>query len=422
MDFESFKVTGLFGRFNHELKFRSDERIIIMIGPNGFGKTMTLRMIDNLFNRPLARLVRMPFQKMEVAFDDGSVIVAEKALSGREPPEEDTEGLVLTLLNCRNGRGDLGEVVTHYKDEFPHDFEETAPKVPSWLEDIRESIAVKFIGIERLTRSRQRENAIPEQLKMRLFAGHSESPHWVIPRQSENPTERTVRHCSAELAKRVQKTMTEYGTLSQSLDRTFPSRLLREPTDYNYYVDHFVDDLREIEKKRSDLIENGLIDEEEEPMALPETFNLDGTTRRFLAIYAQDAKQKLGVFDDLYKRIRAFRRIANSRFLYKRITVGSDGLSVVDSNGSKLALEMLSSGEQHELVILYELLFQADRSLILVDEPELSLHIQWQAEFLNDIEEMATVSNFRVILATHSPDIIGDRWDLTAELKGPDEN
>ena len=82
---------------------------------------------------------------------------------------------------------------------------------------------------------------------------------------------------------------------------------------------------------------------------------------------------------------------------------------------------MLSSGEQHDLVLLYDLLFGiAKNSLIMVDEPELSLHVAWQEEMLSDLQEMASLSDFRVLLATHSPQIIGDRWDLTSELKGPD--
>ena len=59
-----------------------------------------------------------------------------------------------------------------------------------------------------------------------------------------------------------------------------------------------------------------------------------------------------------------------------------------------------------------------DNSLILIDEPELSLHVAWQAQFLKDLETMATLSNFHAILATHSPEIIGDRWDLTITLQG----
>ena len=411
MNFERFKVTGLFGRFDHELNFRSDERIMIMIGPNGFGKTMTLRMIDNLFNQPLARLDRMPFRKMEVAFDDGSVIVAEKVLTGREPQEEDTEGLELTFRLHRGEREEFEQVFTVYGDELAVDFDDTRPKIPEWLQNIRQSIAVKFIDTERLTDSLRHRHRLVRSPR----AG-------VRRRVRRSLPQRTVRLYSRELAERVQETLTEYGSLSQSLDRTFPSRFLAEPEGSDYSVDHFVNDLKEIEKNRSDLVEAGLIAQEEQPMEIPEAFGLDEPSLRVLAIYAQDAKQKLSVFDDLHKRVRAFRRIANSRFLYKRVMVGTDGLSVVDSDGLELDLEMLSSGEQHELIILYELLFRIpDHSLILIDEPELSLHVEWQVQFLKDIEEMATLSNFRVILATHSPEIIGDRWDLTAELKGSDD-
>ena len=82
--------------------------------------------------------------------------------------------------------------------------------------------------------------------------------------------------------------------------------------------------------------------------------------------------------------------------------------------------EKLSSGEQHELVLLYELLFKVKPgSLILIDEPELSLHIAWQLEFLEDLQEITQLADLDVLIATHSPQIINDRWDLTVRLEGP---
>ena len=80
---------------------------------------------------------------------------------------------------------------------------------------------------------------------------------------------------------------------------------------------------------------------------------------------------------------------------------------------------MLSSGEQHQLVLLYDLLFDTKSdSLVMIDEPELSLHVEWQREMLSDLQQMADLSQFSVLLATHSPQIIGDRLDLTVELSG----
>lgn len=55
--------------------------------------------------------------------------------------------------------------------------------------------------------------------------------------------------------------------------------------------------------------------------------------------------------------------------------------------------------------------------MILIDEPEISLHIAWQQSFLEDMEAIAKLSNIRMMIATHSPDIINGRWDLTSGLE-----
>ena len=87
-------------------------------------------------------------------------------------------------------------------------------------------------------------------------------------------------------------------------------------------------------------------------------------------------------------------------------------------NGKKLALNELSSGEQHEVVLLYELIFKTKPGIVvLIDEPEISLHISWQKEFLDDLLKIIKIQNFQVMIATHSPSIINDRWDLVYNLE-----
>lgn len=83
-----------------------------------------------------------------------------------------------------------------------------------------------------------------------------------------------------------------------------------------------------------------------------------------------------------------------------------------------MKLTELSSGEQHEVVLLSELLFKAtENSLVLIDEPEISLHVVWQKEFLNDIKEIIVLKNIDIVIATHSPQIINERWDLTVNFE-----
>ena len=444
-------VYGLFGRFNHDLEFSSDERITIMIGPNGYGKTMILRILNALFNLPLQSLARLPFKELNVLFDNCSTLkiyrVSERpsSVSSREKPilelqysgssgikeritsedvqinEDDLpfsvnaiEDIipVLDQIGPSQWRNlstseilDFNDVIAEFGEQLPSSLR-TSVSNPAWLGELRELMPVRFIGTERLTHS-----SPYEPRRSRIL-------HPYIRIQPE----RTVRHYSDNLATMLQRTLTEYATLSQSLDRTFPVRLVEEPTNPTLSTDQVKQKLTEVEEKRSSIMEAGLLGQEHESLSVPVVQSVDESRRSVLAVYAQDALRKLSVFDELYARVNTFTRIANARFLYKQVTVNTDGLEVAAMDGSQLDLEMLSSGEQHELVLLYDLLFDIpDNSLILIDEPELSLHVAWQEEILSDLHEMAKLSNFRVLLATHSPQIIGDNWDLAVELKGPDE-
>ena len=301
---------------------------------------------------------------------------------------------------------DLDGVIAEYGEQF-QSFGLPAPKfsIPDWLREVRKSIPVHFIGTERLTLS---SNRLPRNARSRR--------HY-----SEALPERTVRRYSQQLGQMVRQTLTEYATLSQSLDRTFPVRLVEESTIPALSMDVLGEKLAEVEKKRSNIVEAGLLVEEHQHLSLPPIDTVDESRRGVLAVYAEDALRKLSVFDHLYDRVITFKKIASARFLYKNVTVGAEGLKVLASDGSALELEMLSSGEQHELVLLYDLLFGVEKnSLIMIDEPELSLHVAWQRQMLSDLQDMARLSDFHVLLATHSPQIIGDRWDLAVELKGPD--
>ena len=62
--------------------------------------------------------------------------------------------------------------------------------------------------------------------------------------------------------------------------------------------------------------------------------------------------------------------------------------------------------------MLYRFIFGiSNGSILLIDEPEISLHVSWQLDFLNDIEEILREKNMQVIIATHSPQIINEHWD-----------
>ena len=84
-----------------------------------------------------------------------------------------------------------------------------------------------------------------------------------------------------------------------------------------------------------------------------------------------------------------------------------------------IILSDLSSGEQEILVLFYKLIFESDVNLLLIDEPEISLHIAWQKELMENLKSVVNLKkNIQVIIATHSPQIISHNWDLQIDLGG----
>lgn len=112
--------------------------------------------------------------------------------------------------------------------------------------------------------------------------------------------------------------------------------------------------------------------------------------------------------------INRFRSLVN-QFLAqtnKEVHVASNGqLSVlVNGNTDHRPISALSSGEKQLLIMLAHLSLNPNLSgsgIFIVDEPELSLHIDWQEKFVDAIREANP--NVQIILATHSPAIILDR-------------
>ena len=212
--------------------------------------------------------------------------------------------------------------------------------------------------------------------------------------------------------------LSHFANLSQSLDRTFPFRLVGHSPVHPTDETKLNQELQYIETRHKELTDAGLLDPSEDEPQLERLDEVDHNKLDVLAVYVEDAKEKLAVFDDLFQRVDTFKRLINTRFSYKTLNVDKDGFHII-ADDTPLDLENLSSGEQHELVLLYDLLFTVkEGSLILIDEPEISLHVAWQRDILGDLDEIARLSNLRVLLATHSPTIIGDRWDLVMQLNG----
>ena len=93
----------------------------------------------------------------------------------------------------------------------------------------------------------------------------------------------------------------------------------------------------------------------------------------------------------------------------KHIDRTSNELSFIQY-GEKLSPYKLSSGEKQMLLILLTVLTEDEQPYVLfMDEPEASLHFEWQKRLITMVRELNP--NAQVILTTHSPALIMDGWE-----------
>jgi hypothetical protein len=203
---------------------------------------------------------------------------------------------------------------------------------------------------------------------------------------------------------------------SQAADQSFAKRVLKR-SKRSIPESELKKQYQEIAERHAELYRSGLSGGTVE-LEFPSS-GTDATERRILTVFLNDWARKLEPFRAVNDKLTTLRRIVNDKFLDKELLLDKSGalefVSTVDR--SAIPVRSLSSGEQHLLALFTMLLFSAQAgSVVLIDEPEISLHAAWKHEFLRDISEVARIADLQVVLATHSSGIINGRWDLVQEL------
>ena len=82
----------------------------------------------------------------------------------------------------------------------------------------------------------------------------------------------------------------------------------------------------------------------------------------------------------------------------------------------------LSSGEKQMLAILLTVLVEDNENYVLfMDEPEVSLHVEWQQRLIELI--LSLNPNVQIILTTHSPALVMNGWmDRVTEVSDITDN
>ncbi|MGR4000319.1 MAG: AAA family ATPase [Alphaproteobacteria bacterium] len=427
-EIQSLRVMGLFGRFDHEIFFHEKDDVTIITAPNGYGKTIVLRIIDSIFNQKFSFFLKLSFNEIRLDFKSGKSISMIKknndensdSKKGASDPdivikakgfggdEEDYGSLPISIETPPSIRRLSPERWYDRSTEETYDTDDIIkrygnPKFPEHVSRATGSVKTHLVETQRLL-SLEEDDELPYRYRR-------------IRMKSSSVVERNA----SDLSEKIGEVLQRYANEAQKLDESFPKRIIREFREEEVgSAQEIRKDLKKLGEKRDALVSVGLIGSTvSEPIQPSEIDDRDKSVHRTLSIYIDDTTKKLDIFDKIYEKIRLFKQILDNHFKFKKISIDShEGIQSLDvGTGEVIPLSELSSGEQHELVLIYDLLFSVEEgSVILIDEPELSLHVDWQKRFISDIQKIQELKDLKVVIATHSPYIINDKWELNQAL------
>ncbi|MEI7065895.1 AAA family ATPase [Dickeya chrysanthemi] len=396
MKLTELKIHKLFGLLDYDIPLDQSE-ITILTGPNGYGKTMILKVLNSILSNELNILCKLKFDHMVLSYQGGSICVHNN---------QKGESIQLDYFNSKGDILDSEilklEIEVEEKDEFIIFYSKTEstkhkPRKPKekplqskYLQQITSENIVSFISADRL----------------QVIKGDKS----------------IIDTCAHKLKKLMEIAQDESAELSQNLDATFPIRLFdRLDEQKRFAYGNIETRLKGIQDKRRRYMHYGLIRSEHDLM--PEKSTSMNSSNEYLGVldlYIEDALEKLSPFEILHQKIDLFESILKEKILaFKYVVIDRDnGFYFKSLNDDIIDRNLLSSGEQNQIILLFNLIFDlVSQKVVLIDEPEISLHVAWQQTFLESLKKIQKINNYeKVIIATHSPQVISKNWSLTFDL------
>jgi len=430
-----FEVDGLYNRFDYTINLSSGDEsgLAILAAPNGYGKTTILKMIDSfakgdfiIFFKEHYKAVRffitngvqIEIIKRKKEDGDYSLIVSDgKNTSEFDDPLGDN-GFVHTVnlfekyipylrrIGPKRWRDDrAGDIINFQQALSRYKSHPALRKVwrkkEGWIEKVISSITIFTISTNRL--SRDNDNSVNEESDSQLM----------------------VKSIAGNIKDKIRGAIRDQFEEGRKKETNFPARIMNALATKNYPdKESVLMSIKKLQELEEDYSRLGLIPNTETTSQFNTHIqgqSANGAGLLVLKTYLDDVIEKFSLLDDLAKKLDIFSSSINSLLSFKSIKTTIDEgfvVEITDGEDIPVELESLSSGEQHLLVLIGKLVFETtDECMVLIDEPEISFHPEWQEAFISILTKIRKMNGFDVVLATHSPILIGDDyWDYVVEL------
>lgn len=406
---KSLNIVDLFGTFNYQLDFTKKNGLMVITGLNGYGKTTILRIISSLSSKDgLFFFYEIPFKTIRVNFDNATRLVISKIKNKEDSAgDEVTDELQNTKFTYYKGSKQVASFVINHDKYITSDYYESVYKT----KNKRDEDSYRAF---RWWPTKLEDEGKLEKLAMNLSVLNTTmiSSQRLYNEDIDGGTHRSINVINRNMSARLENAYLKYMENAQILDGHQIDELLADNTPL-LSEEEYVKKASELNLIAQELVSYNLL-----PQVHIRPFN--PAKPLISSVYLNTLAKKIEKYDDIRLKLRLFLDLLNNKhFVNKRFSFSRrEGLRVLLKTGGVLKdLTNLSSGEQNEIYLLFKFIFEVpEKSVLLIDEPELSLHVAWQLQFIRDIKEITKTRDIQIVIATHSPEIVSESMDNCVDL------
>ena len=159
-----------------------------------------------------------------------------------------------------------------------------------------------------------------------------------------------------------------------------------------------------------------VLDQQLDKLESEYAYYLSDLTKQITTRIQQNGQVNMTDLEDINAHNNTFISIINRAFANTNKTVDTTQSKLQFKLGEDLleSNKRLSAGEKQFLIVMLTVLMQRNEERILImDEPEISMHLDWQRTLIENIQTLNP--NCQIIIATHSPGVIMDGWEQFVE-------